>query len=71
MDVEAGNGDGGLGVKGVDGVEDGVTFRIGVEGVLGAVWVRVVVVDGCGSEKMTGMGRDVLVDMGMMVTMGL
>ena len=38
LDVEAGNGDvDGLRVEGVGGVGDGVIFRIGVEGVLGAV----------------------------------
>ena len=47
--MEAGNGDvDGLRVEGVDGVGDGVAFRIGIEGVLGAVWVRAVIVDGCG-----------------------
>ena len=31
----------------VDGVEDGAALRSGVESVLGAVWVRVVIADGC------------------------
>ena len=49
LDVEAGNGDfDGLRVEGVEGVGDGVNFRTGIEDVLGAVWVRVVIVDGCG-----------------------
>ena len=47
--MDTGNGDvDGLRVEDVDGVEDGVAFRI--------------------SEKVTGMGRHVLVDMGRMVT---
>ena len=49
LDVEAGNGDvDGLRVEGVDGVGNGVAFRIGVEAVFDAVWVCVVIVDGCG-----------------------
>ena len=52
--METGNGDAdGFRAEGVEG--DGVAFRIGVEGVLGAVWVRVVVVGGCGELKN---GRD-------------
>ena len=38
----------GLGLKVLVGLGDGVALRIGIEGVLVAVWVRVVAVDGCG-----------------------
>ena len=38
----------GLGLKVLMGLEDGVAIKIGVEGVLVAVWARVTVVDRCG-----------------------